>query len=148
MFKTMLILSALPLLLTFLINGSNKNVGGSVGEQNRKTKTLQKGTWGGEHIQLEVSEEGGQIEYDCAHGSIDQKIALDARGRFKVAGTHVVERGGPVRESGSSNGDPVEITGRVSGKKLELTVRRRVSKEVIGAFTLFYGHEGKLRKCR
>ena len=148
MFKTVLILGAFPMLLTLLINDSNRNIERRGGEPNKKIKTVQKGTWGGEHIHLEVSEQGSQIEYDCAQGSIDQKIVLDARGRFKVSGTHVVERGGPVRESGSSKGDPVQFTGRVSGKKLELTVRRRDSKEVIGVFTLFYGQEGKLRKCR
>jgi len=148
MFKTLLILSAFPMLLTFLISDENRNIERRVGEPNKKIKTLQKGTWGGAHIHLEVSEQGGQIEYDCAQGSIDQKIVLDARGRFQLRGTHVVERGGPVRESGSSNGDPVLFSGRVSGKKLELTVRRRDSKEVIGVFTLFYGQEGKVRKCR
>ncbi len=148
MFKRVLILGTLPMLLTFLIGDSNRNIEGRVGEPNKKIRTVQKGTWGGEHIQLEVAEQGAQIEYDCAHGSIDQKIVLDARGRFKVSGTHVVERGGPVRQSGSSKAEPVQFTGRVSGKKLELTVRRRDSKEVIGVFTLFYGQEGKLRKCR
>jgi hypothetical protein len=28
------------------------------------------GTWGGPHVVLEVSAEGGRVEYDCAHGAL------------------------------------------------------------------------------
>ena len=49
-----------------------------------RTKGLPVGLWGGEHISLEVTEQGATIEYDCAHATIEQRIALDRRGRFDV----------------------------------------------------------------
>ena len=110
--------------------------------------SLASGVWGGQHIHMEVTAAGATVEYDCAQGTIPKRIAVDRQGRFVVKGTHVVERGGPVRQADASKGDPVQFTGRVSGKKLQLTVRRDDSKEVIGVFTLFHGQAGKLVKCR
>lgn len=106
------------------------------------------GVWGGEHIRLEVTEAGATVEYDCAHANISQKIAVDRRGRFVVTGSYVAEHGGPVRESDPSRGEAVQFAGKISGKKPQLSVRRRDSRKLIGVFTLFLGHEGSPTKCR
>ncbi len=150
MFKTMLILSAFPMLLTLLIRDcthNNKNTEARMGEQNTKIESVQKGTWAGEHIHLEATEQGGQVEYDCAHGSIDQRIVLDARGHFKVKGTHVRERGGPVRK-GEEDGKPAQFSGQVTGDKMTLTVTDTASGESLGEFILTYGQSPRLMKCR
>src|SRR6266850_6950892 len=55
------------------------------------------GAWGGAGIRLEVTAAGATIEYDCAHGSIDEPIVADGAGRFSAKGTHVREHGGPIR---------------------------------------------------
>lgn len=57
------------------------------------------GMWGGEHMILQVSEKGGEAEFDCAHGRITQPMALDKRGNFDVAGTLTPEHGRPVRRN-------------------------------------------------
>src|SRR3979411_2412047 len=51
-----------------------------------RTKGLPVGLWGGEHISMEVTGQGATVEYDCAHATIGQRIALDRRGRFDVPG--------------------------------------------------------------
>jgi hypothetical protein len=104
--------------------------------------------WGGEHIRLEVSERGAAVEYDCAHGTVDERVVLDSRGRFNVAGTHHEERGGPVRAGESSAGYPVRLAGQVRGGMMKLTVTRAGTKKLIGAFTLVQGGEAELVKCR
>jgi hypothetical protein len=109
---------------------------------------LAPGSWGGQHISLEVTAEGAIAEYDCAHGTISQKISLDRRGRFNVPGTYTAEHGGPVREGQQADSVPVQFTGRVSGKRMYLTVRRRGSGHLIGNFTLVFGQEALLVKCR
>ena len=53
------------------------------------------GAWGGEHVRLTVHDDGGTIEFDCAHGTLDKPLTLDARGRFEVPGSLVAE-GGPL----------------------------------------------------
>jgi hypothetical protein len=109
---------------------------------------LPTGVWGGEHIRLEVTEAGAQVEYDCAHGAIERKITTDRRGRFDVSGTHVEERGGPVRQGASRAAYAVRFTGRIDGKRMRLTIRRSDNKSLIGTFTLMHGQEAFLVKCR
>ena len=59
--------------------------------------TLAAGSWGGQHVGLTVTAAATTIEFDCAHGRIEGAIPLDARGRFDVSGTFVLEHGGPAR---------------------------------------------------
>ena len=113
-----------------------------------RTKGLPVGLWGGEHISMEVTEQGATIEYDCAHAAINQRIALDQRGRFDVSGMQVQERGGPVRQGEQLTSYSVRFAGQVNGKRMKLSVRNSVSKSLVGVFTLVYGDEPKLRKCK
>ena len=112
-----------------------------------RKKGLPVGLWGGEHISMEVTEQGATVEYDCAHATIEQRIVLDRRGRFDVSGMQVPERGGPVRQNEPA-GYPVRFAGQVNGKRMKLTVRNSATKELIGTFTLVHGSEPKLRKCK
>jgi hypothetical protein len=43
----------------------------------KQDKAVTTGTWGGEHVFLEVSEKGADVEFDCARGQISQPIALE-----------------------------------------------------------------------
>ena len=54
--------------------------------------------WGGDHIEMEVTRTGARLEFDCAHGTIDEPLRPDAKGAFKVNGTFTPERGGPTRD--------------------------------------------------
>ena len=105
------------------------------------------GSWGGEGIRLEVTGEGARVEYDCAHGTVDRRIAPDGRGVFDVPGTHVEEHGGPVREAPSGS-YPVRYAGRVDGNEMTLTVTRAADGDVIGTFSLARGREPSIVKCR
>src|ERR1051325_6023659 len=58
---------------------------------------LPPGVWGGEHISLEVTASGGNLDFDCAHGAITEKIVPGHDGRFAVKGTYAAEHGGPGR---------------------------------------------------
>ena len=113
-----------------------------------RTKGLPVGLWGGEHISVQVTERGATIEYDCAHATINQRITLDRRGRFDVSGMQVPEHGGPVRQNEQSTGYPARFAGQVNGKTMKLSVRNSATKELVGTFTLVYGSEPKIRKCR
>jgi len=105
------------------------------------------GTWGGTGIALEVTEAGGTLEYDCAHGTISEPILLDGEGRFDVKGAHYREHGGPVRDGETANGQPVRYTGQVRDEEMTLTVRPEGRDEVIGNYTLVRGRPGRVRKC-
>ena len=113
-----------------------------------KEKGLLTGLWGGKHISIEVTERGATVEYDCAHATIARRITIDRHGRFDVSGKQFSEHGGPVREGSESAGYPVRFKGEVNGKTMTLTVTNRLTKELIGTFTLVHGAQTRLMKCK
>jgi hypothetical protein len=113
-----------------------------------RTRSLRTGTWGGQHISMEVTARETTIEYDCAHATIDRRIALDRNGRFDVPGIQSSERGGPVRRGSSRAGYAVRFVGEVKGKEMTLTVTNSETNESIGTFMLKYGQQPRLMKCK
>jgi hypothetical protein len=109
--------------------------------------TLRTGVWGGQGISMSVTANGATIEYDCAHGTIDGPIVPDAGGRFEVTGTHVFERGGPVREGEPEDRHPARYIGVVGGDTLTITVTVIDQNRVVGTFTLTYGRPGRIVRC-
>jgi hypothetical protein len=109
---------------------------------------LATGSWGGEHVGLDVTAQGGTLEFDCAHGSFKGRPKLDAQGKFVVIGTYEAEHGGPVRADETPNPLKVEYVGVVKNGKLRLSVRRVGAKRAIVAFNLVHGQEAMLFKCR
>jgi len=109
-------------------------------------KTVANGTWGGEHVILEVSKNGGMLELDCAHGEITQPLVLDKRGSFDVTGTFTPEHGGPIRKDEHTPAEPARYSGHVEGNTMSLTIIR--GQETIGTYNLTHGSHPMLRKCR
>jgi hypothetical protein len=109
---------------------------------------LAPGVWGGEHIRFEVTERGADVEYDCAHGTVEGRIVVDRRGRFSVSGMHYEEHGGPSRPGGDAAGYRVRLSGVVGGSLLKLTVTRAGTRRVVGRFSLARDREANVVKCR
>lgn len=118
------------------------NANASTSSQSRDLR----GTWGGEHIAMEVTDAGAAIEYDCAHGRITERIAPDAEGKFEAKGIHKRERGGPTRQ-GEDEGQPANYRGSVKDETMTLTVELVENNESVGTFTLTQGKTGRIRKC-
>jgi hypothetical protein len=105
------------------------------------------GVWGGIHIHLQVTDNGADVEYDCAHGKILEPLTLDTDGRFDAKGTHVLESPGPVRLGADSDQEAAVFSGSIDGKTMTLRVSSASTSKEIGTFTLTQGTEGRLRKC-
>jgi hypothetical protein len=105
------------------------------------------GTWGGDHIRLDVVPGGATLEYDCAHGTIDEPIVVGAGSRFSAAGTHTFEHGGPIRVDEPPNRHPARYDGRVVGDTMELTVTVADTHQRLGTFMLFFRDSSRLVKC-
>lgn len=123
--------------------GSNVNTGGG------EAVNLPKGMWGGEHVQLEVGDDGAEIEFDCAHGRMG-KITPNASGIFDVSGVYVRERGGPVTSGDKEDSRPARYTGRIEGKRMSLSVVYTNEAENTAepmTFTLTHGQAARLTKC-
>jgi hypothetical protein len=96
---------------------------------------------------MEVTARQATIEYDCAHATIDQPIVLDRHGRFSVSGRQFPEHGGPVRQE-DEEGHPARFSGEVKGNSMTLKVEIIATRELIGNFTVVYGVEPRLFKCK
>jgi hypothetical protein len=93
-----LFVSTLLFLLSFIVVESESCRGNKMDNLSaKKDDTVIMGGWGGEHIEFVVNDNGAEVDYDCAHGRINQPIVLDKNGKFNLAGTYVTEHGGPVR---------------------------------------------------
>ncbi len=105
------------------------------------------GMWGGDHISLEVNDSGATVEYDCAHGTITEKLVPDSSGKLVVKGFYVREHPGPIREGEEARGEPAVYSASLNGETMTLTVTLSRTKETVGPFTLTHGKMGRLRKC-
>ncbi|MCA1634525.1 MAG: hypothetical protein LC802_12730 [Acidobacteria bacterium] len=133
-------------------NSSNTGTGNSSNKPEHPTTgasgRVASGVWGGQHIRMNVRADGASVEYDCAHGTIDETLELDNEGRFDAKGTHVREGPGPIRVGKLPRSRPARYTGRVGGDEMSLTLTLTDTSQEIGTYTLTRGSEGFIRKCR
>jgi hypothetical protein len=118
-----------------------------VGARSSVANPIALGVWGGEHVNLVVTNAGGALEYDCAHGTIDQPLVTDSSGRFELAGTHTREHGGPIRSGEKPDKHPARYAGTTDGQTMALTVTLTDSAAPVGTFTLTRGRIGRILKC-
>lgn len=103
------------------------------------------GRWGGPHIDLMLTNTGGTIAYDCAHGGLNAPVVPDGGGNFDVPGVHVREHGGPVRVGEVPDSLPGRYVGQVSRDRMKLRVF--VGADTIGPFELQSGAAPQLVRC-
>ena len=148
------VLICLPLLVLLWdpsCRGSNANSANPSVNQTTNTNSNQnsgvRGLWGGQHINMEIGDAGAEIDYDCAHGRITEKIVPDRNGKFAVKGVHVRERPGPVR-LGQENEHAASYEASIDGDTMTLTVTLTANNEEVGTFTLTHGKTGRVVKCK
>lgn len=102
------------------------------------------GAWGGRSIALTLTSAGGTVEYDCAHGRIDDPLRPDADGQLRASGVHVRE-GGPMRVGEPEDALPAIYVGTVDGDRI--TLRVLVGADTLGPFLATKGASPQLFKC-
>jgi hypothetical protein len=105
------------------------------------------GIWGGEHVTMDIARDGATLEFDCAHGRIEEGLVLDDGGRFRAAGWYVLEKGGPVVAGEEPVELPARYDGRLDGATLQLSVTLDADGRRIGPFVLLFGRPGRVLKC-
>jgi hypothetical protein len=104
------------------------------------------GLWGGNHVTLEISDQGATLEFDCATGSISEPILLDSAGSFDVTGSYTRQGPGPVRQA-KQRDDGAHYSGTVTDQTMTLTVRLEGSSAPAINLSLTRDKQGKLWKC-
>ena len=103
--------------------------------------------WGGEHVGLTVLATGGNLEYDCATGTIDQPILAATNGNFVALGFHIRGHGGPVMQGEIPDHHPARYDGWTNGEKMTLSVTLTDTGEKLGEFTLIRGQSPHVFRC-
>ena len=103
------------------------------------------GTWGGDHIRASLSKSGGELEYDCARGSITEPLTVNNDGRFDVRGFHFRGHGGPVRMDEKPDSAAARYTGRIRDDIMTLDVS--VGGTALGSYSLLRGSDGSVFRC-
>ena len=103
------------------------------------------GAWGGRSISLSLTESGGTVEYDCAHGVISAPLSPDVDGAVRAPGVHIREHGGPVRDGEPVDSMPALYLGSVRAGVL--TLRVIVGADTLGPFVAERGASAQLFKC-
>src|SRR3954466_6011624 len=109
-----------------------------------KPNTLATGAWGGDHVIMNVTDGGAELEFDCASGQISEPLKVDAAGDFDVRGKYAGEHPGPTRDEDTST--PARYHGHIDHDSMNLTIVS--GKETVGSFTLTRNRQPILRKCR
>jgi hypothetical protein len=108
---------------------------------------IKPGRWGGPHVAMMVTSERTDIEFDCGQASVDGAIPLDRDGAFTATGTFLQERPGPTRPDGPPR-RPMRLTGGVKDDTMDMRVTLTDQQEDIGRFTLAFGADARLVKCK
>jgi hypothetical protein len=108
---------------------------------------IKAGRWGGPHVVMMVTSERTDIEFDCGTASVDGAIPLDRDGAFTVTGTFLQERPGPTRPEGPPR-RPMRLTGGVKNDTMDIRVTLTDQNEDLGSFTLAFGADARLVKCK
>lgn len=103
--------------------------------------------WGGQNVQMDVTEDGAQLRFSCAQGKIDKPLTLDAEGRFNANGTFTAGAMGPTREDDPPKSRPAVYSGVVRDRVMTLSVTVPDDKEEGGTFELTHGEPGHIRRC-
>ena len=113
---------------------------------NKTEGRVPEGKWGGQHVRLEVSKDGAEVEFDCAHGRLNGPLILQ-NGRFATTGTFVRERG-RVRADGVEQGQTTYFRGEINGSRMTLVLSFSEGDTEGETFTLTHGADGRLYKCK
>jgi hypothetical protein len=105
------------------------------------------GTWGGDNAGMIVGDTAMHLHIGCTFGDVSGRIALDADGRFDVAGSYML-RAYPVAVGPTV---PARFVGRVDGSTatVTVTVDDTVAHATVvkGPVIVQYGDEPRLGAC-
>lgn len=104
------------------------------------------GSWGGTHVGLLLTEQGGTVDYDCAVGLIEGSLLPAPDGSFTGVGTHTPAAGGPDRIGEVRPSYRARYQGQVRSDRMTLIVRVE-NGVVIGPYQLRKGAEPILFRC-
>jgi hypothetical protein len=105
-----------------------------------------KGSWGGDHVGLTITDDAVTIDFDCAVGSIEGPFVTDPAGRFDLVGSWwftppvIFQEWLPEKR-------PARYWGVVDDGIMTLIVVRLDDNQPLGTFTLAVDQTPRLLRC-
>ena len=96
---------------------------------------------------MTVTATGASLEFDCAHGTVNEAPILDSQGQFSLRGAYVREHGGPIRPGEAEDLHPALYFGQAESSRLTLSLRLTDDGAQIGPFAAVLGQSPRLFKC-
>jgi len=103
------------------------------------------GNWGTNKMTISISLKRIKINYECAHGEINEPLVLDKNGTFNVVGTHIQESGKDLGKGEVS--EPVRYQGEFKNNELKISVTNVNTGELIISTTLQKNPNKHVLKC-
>ena len=110
------------------------------------TAAVQTATWGGEHVRMQLTKGGAEVEFDCARGTITEGVP-ETDGAFSLKGTFTPERGGPTRDDRTRTVGAT-YSGTITGDTMSLRIVLVRDDQEVAQYVLARGSTGNVRKCR
>jgi hypothetical protein len=104
------------------------------------------GSWGGPHIAVMFQGAIGDVQFDCATGSIDGLVMAAQGGAFAVKGIYRAGASGPIRVGQRFIVQPATYSGEVAKDIMTLNVELEDG-TIVGPFTLTQGAAPQLTRC-
>lgn len=104
------------------------------------------GVWGGPHAGANFNGALGDVQFDCASGSIDTQVFPAKDGSFQAKGTYREGSPGPVRVGQIFRGQPATYSGTVVEGVMTLNVELEDG-SAVGPFTLAMGVQPQITRC-
>lgn len=104
------------------------------------------GTWGGPHAAITFEGGLGNVEFDCASGTIDGPVYPAKDGTFTAKGSVRTGTGGPVRVGQIFKSQRASYSGQVAKAVMTLSVTIEDG-TAMGPFTLTQGAAPLLTRC-
>ncbi len=97
---------------------------------------------------MELTTSGGQLEFDCATGTITQPLTADSDGHFRVKGTFTFGHGGPTRQGEVPQTIDTVYSGVIKEGTMSLALYLNGNEQAVAHYVLQRGRHGNLVKCR
>ena len=103
--------------------------------------------WGGDHVRMNVTPSGAELEFDCATGTITETVP-ETDGTFSLKGTFTPQRGGPTRRDEPPRTTAAVYSGTIERDTMTLHIVLAGNGREVGQYVLSRGAAGAVMKCR
>jgi len=104
------------------------------------------GSWGGPSIGVSFGGGLGDVQFDCASGTVDSTVYPAKDGSFQARGTYREGAPGPVRVGQVFRTQPAIYSGHVTKNMMTLNVELEDG-TLVGQFTLTRGGPAQITRC-